>query len=292
MLGRPLHSELPDCASCVRRNPDSAEKIVSIQELVILAVPRTGTNYLCATLAKFQKSVALYELFHPDAAYGLRSRDYLISHFSLVMGQPLLDLQDRAIVRHVHKHPLRTLDEIAQLAGAAGERLLSYKIFPGHLPDATLGQLLAERRPKVLFIVRDRLPTFISMLKARTSGQWTNVDTTTLAVEAHVNEFLAWSADCDRWYAATSAMVRSAGLQETVLGYERHLDAPEPELVTTLTAALARLGIGLGEASQFIKQDRTEGIFQRISNGAEFERRLRDAGKFDYALAPPLSEDQ
>ena len=265
---------------------------VDLQELAILAVPRTGTNYLCATLAKFQKSLALYELFHPDGAYGLRSRDYLVSHFSSVIGKPLLDVQNEAIVRHVHTSPLRTLDDIAQLAWAAGERLLSYKIFPGHVPDETLERLLSERCPRVLFIVRERLPTFISVLKARASGRWINHDTTSLTVEAHLDEFLAWSAECDRWYASTRQMARSAGLREIVLCYERDLDAPEAELVATLTAALARLGISLGEASQFVKQDRTEGIFERIANGAEFERQLRNAGKLAYALTPPMLEDQ
>ncbi len=265
------------------------------RELVIIAAARTGTNHLCGTLGGFPGTLMLHEIFDESAVYGLNGRPWLLPHFARLLGRPLSGEDDPALIDFFRRNPARAMAELAGLAAAHGVALLGHKVFPDQLPAEDLTRLLAERRPAVLFVVRQRLASYVSLLKAKSSGRWTNFDSSGVMVEADVTAFLAWSARRDSWYAEMHAVTVAAALPHLTLSYERHLDAPGEELTGTLTYCLSTLGIALppprlGRHPAFARQDGTAGVFQRLANGRAFEQSLIEAGKLDYALGAPLAE--
>lgn len=267
-----------------------------LQELTIVAASRTGSNHLCGVLGSFSNFLILHEIFNESRAYGLSFRDYLLPQFSSLIGQSVAGEEDGKLINFVRQDPQRAIAILARLAAAKREKVLGYKISPGQVSNSVVEDLFTHRRPAVIFVVRGRLASYISALKARLSGRWTNYDSSGIAVEVTIDDFLAWTAARDGWYSEMSAAVEAAGLRHLTLSYERHIDRSAPELSILLARALPGLGIGILHdfarpmRSGYNKQDTTAALFQRVGNGAALAEALRRDGKLDYALGSPMAD--
>jgi len=132
----------------------------SITRFVILAVPRVGSNYLCGMLNSHPEILCHHELFHPNDiyyAFGHRNGD-------LDFGT----LQDRD---HLPKEFLIRVWEENLGCAAVGFKLLSGQnrtAFELVLGDTGIKKILLTRR--------NRIKTYVSLLRAQRTGVYSNAD--------------------------------------------------------------------------------------------------------------------
>jgi hypothetical protein len=265
-----------------------------MHEVVIIAAPRTGTNFFCECLSTIPGGLCLFEIFNPAGVFGINSRAYLLQHMSQLLGKPIEDAADPALRKFFRETPLEAVRELRLAVETGGEALVGYKVFPKQLKAPALEQLIAGDR-KFLFVVRHRLDTYISYLKAQATKTWKQQNTSEMLVEVQADGFFKWAEQIDSWYRTTTEMVKAAGAASAIVQYEADIDVPKADVVTRQLEILGQMGISLPApervpAPKFIRQDAPVSPFRKISNGVELEAALTAAKRLDYALSAPLTD--
>lgn len=264
-------------------------------ELLIVATQRTGSNYLCECLRGFSLALVLREIFHRRSVLGSNGATFVLPELSARLGISAETDSDPALVDFFQREPARAWATLADIAKDRRRTFLAFKVFDKQLPVSVLEPIVKSRRPAVLFLVRKRLDVYISLMKAKVASEWSKADTTSTKIDISVEEFLAWSATVDTWYAEMRRVIDEAGLKFLVLGYDQHLKSDKDTVVGLLEKALKKIGVDVPPRlnmppGAYFKQDKVESPFARIANGDEVEARLRDMGRLDYALEAPLTE--
>lgn len=262
-------------------------------EVVVIAAPRTGTNFFCECLGEFPEIVGMYEIFNPAGVYGLSKWD-LLQLFEERLGVRRIDgVSDPVLLRHFSDQPLDALDTISQGVAARGNTGWSYKVFPRQLDHEVLARLMASPHRHFIFLVRTRLDVFISYEKARQRDVWKNESTSDFLPEIDVDDFLEWAAEADQWYADTLHLATAHGRNPVILDYDDHVDVDKDELLARQHELLGSMGVSVTPTSnikpKFTRQDRQVEPFAKIANGDHVRRELVDRGQLGYALSAPLS---
>jgi hypothetical protein len=262
------------------------------QDLVIIATRRTGSSFLCDCLRSFPDALSLREIYNPSGTSGSGG---VIPALARRSGQAFSGWRDKKLIEWARSDPMRHWAMLAAIARAKGKTLLSFKVFDKHLPASQVGAMLAARRPAVLFLVRNRLDVYISARKAGVSSKWAKADTTDIGLTITTAEFLRWCERIDSWYGDVLGHVMTAGLPFLVLRYEDHVSGDPSRVTQVLAEAFGELGIATRRPvaalpSRYIRQDRAPTTFDKIANGDAIRTELRQMGKLDYALSPPLTD--
>jgi len=184
---------------------------------VILASPRTGSNFLCSFLNSHPQILCHHELFNPKGIhYALDRRD---GSFDLgTMDQR--DADPAGFVRKVWRL-------------FSGERAVGFKLGVGH-PTAAFDEIYED--PGVARIVlrrQNRVKAYVSERIAATEGRWTHYDMRPdeiAPIRVHVDPtaLVAWTGMIDRYYTGVLANLRATGRPYLELFYE-DLFAPETQ---------------------------------------------------------------
>lgn len=273
---------------------DSAKP--AFNEIVILASPRSGTNFFCECIGALPEVIGYYELFNPQGVFGLGGRilPLVTDRFGLT---DVENAKDPRLVKIFRKTPLEALDTLASVSREQGRSAMSYKIFPRQLPMETLGQILDSEQRHPLFLVRRRLDVYISLQKARQSGSWTRNSTVDVRPEIEIDDFLQWAAGTDDWYAEAFKVAQDRTKRIIVANYDSDVDVPKRELIGRVHRALETYGInttlgGTLKMVRFKRQDARGLPFEKIANGDALRANLEEAGKLEYALGTPLEAEQ
>lgn len=123
---------------------------------VLLAVPRTGSNWLCTLLGSHPEILCHHEIFNPDAIhYALDWRDGTFDFGSVA---------DR------DRDPLPVLDRTWRQS--LGFRVVGFKLNRGQNPRV-FDRVLEDRGVrKILVLRRNRIKTHVSELVAERTGEW------------------------------------------------------------------------------------------------------------------------
>lgn len=266
-----------------------------IRQIVVLSNPRTGSNYFADTFWNFRQDVvSLSEIFHKDAVFDLDKYPASFAHLSAALGAELSGQDDPRLVQAARETPVRFLDILAGFSAETGRKALVYKAFQDHFPQPKWRDIFQKTRPTGLFLVRNRLETFISFKKAMMTGHWANMKTDGLRPTLDAGDFRAWAIRQDGWYADMEQLFHDLGLRYAVVDYGRDVTRATPELLRYQYRLLR--GMGLDPRfpdgplkSRFHKQDGTRDILDRIENADAF---LQDAAALgldeDALFAPPL----
>lgn len=132
------------------------KKVRAKKKFVILCFPRTGSYHLCDIINQ-QKNVSCYtELFKPDWVE-------LNERLSIQTGYNNNDTRKR------DSDPFRFYQKVCE---ASDGDHVGFKIFPSHNPRM-LTYLLHRRQIKKVFLSRNPIQSFISLLMANKTGKWT-----------------------------------------------------------------------------------------------------------------------
>lgn len=276
------------------RHSNSQHGAASVRDIVIVAAPRSGTNFFCECVSALRGISTYFEIFNPRGVMGV-GEPQTLNHLSQALGVSVSSARDKELVRHFRSNPLAAVDILRDCAQARGDRALCYKVFPKQITWDVLGELLNRQGTITIFVVRRRLDVYVSYKKAQQQDVWKNRDTSDLQIEVDVDDFLNWAAEIDGWYEAVAEVARRDKLTHLVYDYDSDIDIPKPKLVDHLSTELSGVGFvtepGLGvQRSAFKKQDRKKRPFKKISNAAALRDELRSRRAYRYALAPPLAE--
>ncbi len=140
-------------------------------EIITIAVPRSGTNFMCECIADLPGVLGLFEIFNPRGVFGARNAG-LLDALNDELGTNHEDVSDPELVELFRSQPLVAVEHLRRATAARGFSHVSYKVFPGQIGDRELSQLLDNRSGRVLVLTRRRLDVYISYVKARELDVW------------------------------------------------------------------------------------------------------------------------
>lgn len=268
--------------------------VPSIKEIVIISAPRSGTNFFCDAVGDLNEVMGFAEIFNPAGVFGAKGANVL-AHLSHRLDASITEVSDRRLISFFRTEPLEALRVLGDAARLEGARLISYKIFPGQLKREDFARLLESPSRTVLFIVRRRLDTYISLEKARHASAWMNVDTADTLPTIDACQFMNWAKEVDKWFDDCVQLVEAHGKPFKIAQYDQDVDVPKLTLMRNIEKNLRELGVDVtmppGRVpTRFKRQDRAIGPFKKIANGEELRAELRSMKQYDYALGHPISE--
>ena len=194
---------------------------MTANHVAILAIPRTGTNYLCDLISKFNEIDSLYEIFHKDAVYlgnNEQLRQDVIEHINQEYSLTIEDFRSAAFVNFVSHNPQVLLDIIAQ---KSEQKYVSFKIFSNHLQREKLRNLIIKNQQITKIIVkRNLLDVYLSKRIAQQTNQWGKSDTSRFKLEFDDNDFMKWFTNQNKYYGFIESELANNNQKINILQYE------------------------------------------------------------------------
>lgn len=201
---------------------------MALARFVILAAPRTGSNWLCTLLDSHPQVLCHHEIFNPGGIHVALSRRGALDLGTVVER----DRDPGRVLRRVWEHPF-------------GCRAVGLKVTRETSP-AAFAALFAERGVKAIVLSRrNRLKTFVSERIAAVTGQWESHGLESHKSESHPgaasgasrdsgpmriavdrDELLAHVERNERFYAWLRRMIEQSGWESLETAYE---DLPSEE---------------------------------------------------------------
>jgi len=170
--------------------------------VTVISYPRSGSTLLLQALDSYNIT-ALLEIYHTNPLVAVK---HLARDQSLLSTTDFIENYSREAAT---KNPVALINAIAQIKPESGA--LMFKIFPGHLPDQGITQIIS-RSDMVLIHTRNRLHSFISDLIATRLGSWTRTRTDTHFVDFQPDSFIFYSR---RIHNFSTSVVEMAIEQDT-----------------------------------------------------------------------------
>lgn len=252
--------------------PRAGAGAATATRFLVVAAPRTGSNWVCGMLNSHPEVLCHHEIFNPEGV-----------HYALDLRDGRLDLGTR------EERDAAPLEFLARLwRHDFGRRAVGFKINRGQ-NEAAFRHVLADRAVrKIVLWRRNRVKTFVSEVIAEATGRWESygpaapgearparveLDARALAEHARLNA---------GYYARVVVALESSGQEYLRVTYEG-LGA-EPEWLRILDF----LGVApaAGALSPATRKQNPRDLRDVISNyaqaeaalaGTEFEAELRDA---------------
>ena len=233
---------------------------MSDTRFVILAAPRTGSNYLCTLLNSHPEILCHHELFNPRGIfYALDHRDGFI---------------DLGSVADRDRRPLEFLQDV-WLAGA-GSTCTGFKMTRDQ-DDVVIRHLIDDAAVlKIVLRRSNRLKTFVSQLIAEQTDRWEAYDRTELPhdvdkVHVDVASLKAHVARNERFYESILRPLRARRQRFIEVMYEElHFRSEHHRLLTFLGVKAIHEPL----SSSSVKQNPCD-LRAVIANFAEVESELR-----------------
>jgi len=258
--------------------------------IVIVSVPRSGTNHFCQALTNFKDIVSLFEIFHPDRVHGIDRYKDLKCIFDTEIGveKPTI----KQFVKLFAADRVGCVKRINHYTSEVPGRYFSFKVFPKQADALSLETIYSNYIKSAIFIVRCRLDVYVSQLKAQQIQNWVKQDTTSLHVKIDVADFLEWAAEVDEWYNIQNQLLMKNNIVPRLVIYDEQIDKPLRQLLKQIKNTLQADNIKLNRKTWFAvsrlkKQDRNRNVFDKAANGEEVKRQLTELEKLEYAISPP-----
>lgn len=250
-------------------------QVIEPRFLCIIGIPRTGTNYLCSLLARISGVRARNEIFHDIGAMSLLPS--AVDALGIAAQRIFSGWNDPALTAWMRRHPAVAIRTIIRAPNSRPTRLLSFKVFPGHLPVPKIsGQLMSIPRIRFLIVKRRIIDSYISLLKARQIGRWEHVDTTSLRVVIDPVHFVRYVDISRGWYERISAALTANPKPHKQLIYEEFATNGDDKLTAHLVHMLHDLGFrevagrNVQNTRPLERQDRAATYQDKVVNWAEF----------------------
>jgi hypothetical protein len=150
------------------------------------------------------------------------------------------------------------------------------KIFPTHLYNQTLEQLIKKFKPEIVFIRRNHLDRLVSHKKAQATGVWHGVETDLLEVQIDEKELNECVQGNEQFYREVVQIARKASSEFLDVEYENLFSPNEMEKVLSFILKKPENFSKMRYKPRTIKQDSTRAsqqtFLQKISeDGSEMK---------------------
>jgi hypothetical protein len=184
-------------------------------------MPRNGTNYLCDLIGKFQEIDSLYEIYHNQAVYlnNKQLSNDVIQHLKQVYKLNIQNNSDPQLIDFISKSPDLFLDI---LSSYSKNKYLSFKVFPNHLSQENLRDVIIKNnRIKKIIVKRNLLDVYFSVQFARLTQRWDQKDTSGLKVDFNPHNFLKWYTSHTEYYNFIERELKASHQEAIALDYEK-----------------------------------------------------------------------
>jgi hypothetical protein len=259
-----------------------------------IAIPRTGTNFLCTLLKHHPGIVSYYEIFHREKFFagGHNQPKFIIENINKKSNSNFTDIDDINLVNWIQDRPQELLATLGELNP---QRLISFKLFPDQLDQGTIEESIIhnDRIAKIL-VKRNLLDTYISHEIAREVGLWDNYDTSNVCLSLSIEKFIRWIEQAEKWYGLFENRSDTQEINYATLDYETiHQQTTNTEKLAYLDRFFQEIGIEFPceyslpdlEKINWInlqkKQDNRTNLADKITNYEEFIAQLKQTEWFD-----------
>ena len=258
----------------------------SVKTLMLVAIERTGSNYLCNLLSRHPQIEARSEIFANVEAMSLTDGE--IEALSKMANRSFVNSIDPDLVKYLKTNSKQIVDLIENVL-TEDKPIFSFKIFRNHLAFEEMFELIESC--EVIFVTRTVIDSYISFIKALKLKTWIGKDMTDFRPEININHFVKWYNQNHRYYQFCARKYRETYRREIhTLRYDQFTQGTDLEnlhLVTEKISAVTGIQLALPKShfkSFFCKQDRNDSVDKKVSNWSEFKKQLQDKGFFEKAF--------
>lgn len=205
--------------------------------------PRAGTTNFAKLLSGHSDVLSYGEMFNSYTDMAPRLTGGFLSA-AQDLGIELREDQLRKKAFLV-QNPVEAIRIALRHAEALGKRLFHFKVARWNFGVRTLSRIVDAYRPRGLVIYRAPIDTFTSLTKARHTGEFGGVDTTSVKPNLDVEAFLSFRARQQRHYQICKNLFEARGLPYAYLSYEETYGAGADPLAV-IQAKLADLHLDPG----------------------------------------------
>jgi len=190
--------------------------------------------------------------------YPLFSLRFLISYLQQKQKWSYYRYEDSGL------NPDKTIRAIMEIPGDH-----IFKIFPFHLRDEALTNIIKRYQPDIMFLRRNHLDRLVSHKKAMASGTWHGVATEGVEVDIPVKQIEKYMDDYEKFYSLMKRTATSSGCKIIDIEYE-HLFEPDTtkrvlEFITGDPTRVAKLNIKPRTLKQDTKDLSQQAFFEKLA---------------------------
>lgn len=243
--------------------------------IVIIAHARSGSTYLCRLMKNISELNVLLEIFHFKLDV---IKSYLKDLYPILSDSLNFPNDEKLIRTHILKHCQKYLS-ILQEENRDPNKILTFKVFPGHLPYRQLSEVLGESR-LILILHRNLLHSYISNTIAVKMQKWDNIDTSQEKVKFSDVNFINHVSQVTKFYDSVKDIVEKSNVKCIELDYETYSNSenPLPLLVTKLRGALDIYLQFTNDNINIVKQDKRRFASDKVLNLSEMLHYLNNYG--------------
>ncbi|BAU64181.1 hypothetical protein STA3757_15520 [Stanieria sp. NIES-3757] len=262
------------------------------QILAWIAIPRTGTNFLCSLMYHHPLITSYYEIFHPQQFHaGYKSNtEGIIKYINQKYCFNFLNAEDTNLIQWIRNNPSELIDILVYFNP---ERHISFKLFPDHLDKKMIeSAIIKNKNIKKILVKRDLLAAYISHEIALKTNRWNNFDTSQIQISLSVEKFEKWVNRAEQWYEFFESYHNIDKQGYFVINYEDiHAHKTNLDKLKYLDNFLKNIGIEFPKEYQLPsenyikilkKQDTRANIEEKIINYKEFVQGIEDKSLSQY----------
>lgn len=240
--------------------------------LLVISLPRSGTNALNSMLRVSGLTMAVEGEFYAGFVKE-QTKEHLKESF------PWVTVPNTAFRELINTN----VTAVTEALLSDRTSLTVIKVFPRHLDDGALDQVLQTFRPRVILLRRRLLFSYISWLKARKAKSWFGSDTTDVQVTMSDSSAHRYIRFADRWFATVIDACQRANLEVLDLTYEDLLEneTGHTALRSFLHESAATIRIGtpgrLKPTSKRQDQRTDQSLFPLLQDFSRLSPDVRDA---------------
>jgi len=238
---------------------------------VILAAPRTGSNWLCTLLDSHHEILCHHEIFNPERILYARS---------------LRDKLDLGTLEERDRDPLRFLD--LTWRADFGYRIIGFKLNRGQNEEVFRGVLADPDIRKIIIRRQNRIKAYVSEMIALQTGEWESYPGMEIGkqrphIAVELEALRRHIENNKSYYNRVYEALHATGQTWLDLQYEKL--ANEDERATLLQFLSAKPGVPLREAT---RKQNPEDLRDLIANFTELGAQLRGTELEAELIAPGL----
>ena len=255
-----------------------------------IAIPRTGTNFLCSLLNHHPLITSYYEIFHPLKFYaGFHNNpEAIIKHMNQQYLLNFSDTEDTNLIKWIHDNPTQLINILTDLSS---EKYISFKLFPNHLKDSQIKlAIIKNKNIKKILVKRNLLDAYTSHEIALKTNQWNNFNTSEIHISLSVEKFAKWIKWAKQWYDFFENSSYLKKNEYFIINYEDiHAHKTNTDKLIYVDNFLKSIGIKIKQNYQIPnidslkmmkKQDTRKNLAEKITNYQEFTKELENRGLY------------
>lgn len=227
--------------------------------ITIASYPRTGSSLLLHLLNRFNVT-GLLEIFHSNPVV---ARNHLAADEAIKTAPGLIQNYTRELIT---QDPLALLEAIAAIK--RDSKAIVFKIFPGHLPEEKLAEVIAKSDALVIHS-RNRVHSHISDIIATRLGSWSHIPTSDQFIDFNPDRFKHYSRHVHHFLTTALRLAIDNRTAITFSSHEALMNASEPDAMVRelLTVLLGSNEFGAPAAAWLPKQQDTRLLAtEKVSN--------------------------